>query len=232
MQSQEEYMRGLKQWLHDTEDVPLEEMAEFFTRRLGDYEEHMSFWAESYRLFAEVLPPGCRKILDLGCGTGLELDQIWQKDPEIEVTGVDLCRDMLDKLSDKHPDRHFTAVCQDYFQYDPGREQWDAAISFESLHHFLPERKRELYRKICRSVKAGGVFILGDYIACCEEEEQLLRAGYWKRRERSALPEDVFVHFDIRLSLEHEKVLLREAGFAIEHVLDGDAVIIIGRKGK
>lgn len=87
MKSQEKYLQELKQWLHDTSDSPLEEMSDFFSKRLDGYEEHMSVWEKSYRLFAELLPFKCREILDLGCGTGLELDHIWQKDPAIEVTG-------------------------------------------------------------------------------------------------------------------------------------------------
>ncbi len=230
VRKQEEYLQELKQWLRDTEDVPLEEMSDFFVKRLDGYEEHMSVWEKSYRLLAESVPGGCRNILDLGCGTGLELDQIWKRNPDVEVTGVDLCRDMLDKLLEKHPDKRFTAVCQDYFQYDPGQEQWDAVISFESLHHFLPERKKELYQKIYCSVKGGGVFVLGDYIACCDEEEELLRDVYLSRRKQSEIPEDCFVHFDIPLTLEHETSLLQSAGFRIENIMDEDAVIIVCRK--
>ncbi len=98
MQSFEEYMQNLKQWLQDTADSPLEEMSDFFTKRLHDYEEHMSIWEESYQIFAENLPLECQKILDLGCGTGLELDKIWQKNPDIEVTGVDLSANRLGNL--------------------------------------------------------------------------------------------------------------------------------------
>lgn len=230
MQSSEEYIQNLKQWLRDTEDSPLEEMSDFFTKRLHDYEEHMSIWEESYRIFAETLPSECQKILDLGCGSGLELDKIWQKNPHIEVTGVDLCADMLDKLLEKHHDKPLTTVCQDYFQYDFGYDKWDAVISFESLHHFLPERKKELYRRIFCSLKENGVFISGDYIACCDEEEELLRGVYLKKRKQSAVPDNRYVHFDIPLTLEHEKELLQNAGFVIEKVLDGDATIIIARK--
>ena len=43
-------------------------------------------------------------------------------------------------------------------------------------------------------------------------------------------PEDRYVHFDIPLTLEHEKELLQNAGFTIEKVLDGDAMIMIARK--
>lgn len=233
MESHEKYLQDLKQWLHDTSDSPLEEMSDFFTKRLDGYEEHMSIWEKSYSIFAESLPSECRKILDLGCGTGLELDKIWQKDPDIDVTGVDLCQSMLDKLLEKHFDKHLTTVCQDYFQYDFGCRKWDAIISFESLHHFLPEHKKDLYQKAYNGLKNSGVFILGDYIACCDEEESLLRNVYLKKRKQSAIPEHYYVHFDIPLTLEHEKALLQDAGFIIEKVLDDpdDATIITARKG-
>lgn len=230
MQSFDERMQNLKQWLQEIEDTPLEEMSDFFTKRLHDYEEHMSFWERSYRIFAEIFPSECQKILDLGCGTGLELDRIWQKNPDIEVTGVDLCTGMLDKLLEKYHDKRLTTVHCDYFQYDFGHGKWDAVISFESLHHFLPEDKTELYRKVCQSLKEGGVFMLGDYIACCDEEEELLRSVYLKKRSQSAIPEDCYVHFDIPLTLEHEKGILEKAGFVIEKVVDDDATIIVARK--
>jgi len=228
MKSQEKYLQELKQWLHDTSDSPLEEMSDFFSKRLDGYEEHMSVWEKSYKLFAELLPFKFREILDLGCGTGLELDHIWQKDPAIEVTGVDLCQSMLDKLLEKHSDKHLITVCQDYFQYNLGYGKWDAIISFESLHHFLPERKGELYRKIYNGLKKGGVFLLGDYIACCDEEEKLLRNVYLKKRKQSLIPDNHFVHFDIPLTLEHESKLLQDAGFIIAKILDNpDGVTII-----
>lgn len=232
MQSSERYLKNLKQWLQDTADSSLEEMSDFFTKRLHDYEEHMSIWEKSYQIFAQTLPLKCQKILDLGCGTGLELDKLWEINPNLEVIGVDLCDSMLEKLRKKHAGKHLTTVCQDYFQYDFGYGKWDAVISFESLHHFLPERKQELYQKIYCSLKKCGVFMSGDYIACCDEEEELLRSVYMKKRKGSAIPENCYVHFDIPLTLEHEKELLQNAGFVIEKVLDGDAMIIVARKGE
>lgn len=233
MQLTEEYIRNLKQWLMDTKDSPLEEMSDFFANRLNDYEEHMSIWDESYQMFANSLPSECNKILDLGCGTGLELDKLWEIRPDLEVTGVDLCADMLDKLREKHIDKHLTIVCQDYFEYDFERGSWDAVISFESLHHFLSELKKELYSKIYCSLKQDGVFILGDYIACCDEEEELLRSAYIEKRKHSEIPENRFVHFDIPLTLEHESELLQNAGFIIEKVSDnpdGATIIIAGKR--
>lgn len=70
----------------------------------------MSVWEESYRLVAESVPDGCREILDLGCGTRLELDWIWKKRPDIEVTGVDLCRLVTTKT-------YITELLSDNFQF-------------------------------------------------------------------------------------------------------------------
>ena len=101
----------------------------------------------------------------------------------------------------------------------------------ESFHHFLPVMKKELYSKIYSSLRTDGVFILGDYIACCDEEEELLRTVYLERRKQSDIPDDRFVHFDIPLTMEHEKALIEEAGFTVEKILDEDAAIIVCRKG-
>lgn len=73
--------------------------------------------------------------------------------------------------------------------------------------------------------------MLGDYIACCDEEEELLRSVYLKKRSQSVVPENCYVHFDIPLTLEHEKEILEKAGFVIEKVVDESATIIVARKG-
>ena len=225
-----EHLRELKAWLEETEEVRLEEMGEFFARRLSDYEEHMQTWTRAYERFAELLPGECREILDLGCGTGLELDEIWKKNPEIAVTGVDLCGEMLERLQEKHGDKQLVTVCADYFCYDMGEERWDGVISFESLHHFLPEKKVDLYRKIYAALKYGGYFVLGDYIACCDEEERMLQEVCMRKRRREGIPAEQFVHFDIPLTLEKEMNLLRAAGFSgAETVesLDGATILVL-----
>lgn len=131
----------------------------------------------------------------------------------------------------KHSDKALNVICEDYFQYDFGTERWEAVISFESLHHFLPEQKEKLYGKICKSLKKEAVFVLGDYIACCNEEEELLRTVYLEKREKCMVPEDYFVHFHIPLTLEHELELLEKAGFSGIEAIDctEEAVIIVAK---
>ena len=167
------HMRELKQWLAQTRDEPAEDMNGFFAARVDTYEAHMSVWDKAYGRVAELTPGDCGPLLDLGCGTGLELDRIFARWPELAVTGVDLCAAMLEKLRAKHAGRRLELRCADYLAMDLGAEQYGAVVSVESLHHFTPEQKLELYKKIHAALRPGGFFLEADYIACCEEEETL-----------------------------------------------------------
>ena len=97
---------------------------------------------------------------------------------------------------------------------------------------FTPEQKLELYKKIHAALRPGGFFLEADYIACCEEEETLLRAESARRRARANIPADVFIHFDTPLTLEHELALLRAAGFSCCEAVDSiaGATFLRGRK--
>ena len=212
------HMRELRQWLEETKDEPLEEMAAFFRARLDQYEDHMALWKDAYYRLAELLPENTGKLLDLGCGTGLEIDEILKRFPKIEVTGIDLSRDMLNRLQEKHP--QVKCVQGDYFETELGSQCFDCVVSFESLHHFVPEKKQGLFQRVYRALKPGGVFLEVDYLACCEEEETLLMEVCREKRRSSGIPDDVFVHFDTPLTVEHEQALLKKAGFSCVELVD------------
>ena len=83
----------------------LEKMNDFFTARVDGYDEHMKSNIEGasdfYRYTAEMLPNDAgAKVLDLGCGTGLELEEFFKANPNASVTGIDLTKAMLDELKD------------------------------------------------------------------------------------------------------------------------------------
>ena len=228
------YLADLNHWLAETRDDPLEEMSNFFTERVSTYEEHMARWNEAYRSMAERIPDNCGSLLDLGCGTGLELNAILKRFPGLHVTGIDLCEPMLAVLRQKHPSALLTLRCEDYFEAELGMEAFDTAISFESLHHFQPAKKEGLFRKLYQALKPGGLYLECDYIACCAQEERLLMYVCAQKRAREGIPEGLFVHFDTPLTLEHETELLERAGFQAVEALacfDG-ATLIQARKAE
>lgn len=197
--------------------MKLETMSDFFTARLEGYDEHMleevNGCREGYLKLAEALPCGIASLLDLGCGTGLELEQIFRRFPEISVTGIDMTASMLEKLKAKRLNPRLKLICGDYFSVDFGRERFDAAVSFQSLHHFRPEAKTELYRRIQEALRPGGVYLECDYMAASEEEEAFYFKENQRLRAEQGIPEDVFCHYDTPCTPERQRKMLLEAGF-------------------
>ncbi|MBN2253516.1 MAG: class I SAM-dependent methyltransferase, partial [Kosmotogaceae bacterium] len=144
----------------------LERMDSFFDRRADSYESHMKNniveSAEFYREVARLVPvtSGIR-ILDLGCGTGLELDEIFRLNTTAKVTCVDLSKKMLEILRIKHEDRlgNLNLITGSYFEVDLPSEGFDVAISVQSMHHFGYKQKLSLYRKILHSLAGNGTYI-------------------------------------------------------------------------
>ena len=98
----------------------LEKMSDFFEARLDGYDAHMmtniESAAEFYPFTASMLPTteNC-VILDLGCGTGLELEYYLAQNPSARITGIDLSQGMLDALQKKFCDRNINLICGSYF---------------------------------------------------------------------------------------------------------------------
>ena len=194
----------------------LEKMGAFFDARLDGYDEHMltdiEGAGEFYPFTASLLPEG--NILDLGCGTGLELGFYFARCPESAVTGIDLAPGMLGALKEKFPDKDLTLINGSYFEVPFGEGCFDAGVSVESLHHFTREEKLPLYRKLHAALKEGGSFILTDYFAPTAELETEYRADYLALRAAQGIADGEFYHYDTPLTAEHETEVLLAAGFA------------------
>lgn len=201
----------------------LERMAEFFENRLDGYDDHMMTNIESadkfYPFTAKCLPTnkGCR-ILDLGCGTGLELQEYYSLNPSAKVTGIDLSHGMLAALKNKFSDKDITLICGSYFDVPFGESIFDAAVSVESLHHFTKEEKIPLYAKLHTALK-DGYFILTDYFSLSDEEERMHRQNLIALKKEYSITDDEFYHYDTPLTVQHETEAFLEAGFAKVEVL-------------
>lgn len=189
------------------------EMATFFNARVDMYEEHMAQWKRHYKRIAELVPPTAQTLLDIGCGTGLELDGIFRRLPHLKVTGIDISRAMLEKLRCKYADKAPELICADYLRYDFKSECFDVAVAFETLHHFDIDTKTALFKKIFRALKSGGTFLECDYIAVSQQTEDSLFDEYRKIREKADIPENALIHFDTPLTLAHETKAVKNAGF-------------------
>ena len=202
----------------------LERMSDFFEARLAGYDEHMLNNIESAREFypftARLLPSDFGStVLDLGCGTGLELEEYYKLCPSARVTGIDLSAAMLSALQSKLRDKDITLTVGSYFDVPLGENAFDAAVSVESLHHFTKADKVSLYSRLHRALKSDGYFILTDYFALSDDEERMHRENFAALKAKEGICDGEFYHYDTPLTAEHEKEALLEAGFSSVAIL-------------
>jgi tRNA (cmo5U34)-methyltransferase len=201
-------------------------MDEFFDDMSGEYDAKMREYVEGFEEFyssiAAAVPETDAElsILDIGCGTGLELAAVFHRAPNALITGVDLSGEMLNILRDKYTDylNQITLIQESYVTFSYEEALYDFVISAITAHHLLPANKQVLYRKIRKALKPGGKYIEGDYITTPEKEKQI-RRDFLKLRASDPDLVDGTHHIDLECSLETQKGLLLKAGFARVDVL-------------
>ena len=195
----------------------LEKMDSFFEKRVEEYDEHMlcevEGCKEGYIKMAQLIPDETETLLDLGCGTGLELDEIFKTHPDINVTGIDITEAMLKKLKHKHPNKRIKLICGDYFKVDFEKERYDCAVSFQTMHHFSPDKKTDLYKKIYSLLKEKGIYIECDYMVLTQQEEDLYFSENKRKRKEQGIPDDVYCHYDTPCTVDNQIMMLKKAGF-------------------
>lgn len=213
----------------------LEKMADFFAARVDMYDEHMiedvGGCKEGYELMPDYVPQKAQRLLDLGCGTGLELEGIFGKLPDLYVTGIDLCSEMLSRLEAKYSGKSLELICGDYFsvQFESG---FDCAISFQTMHHFRRDKKLILYKKIYEALLPDGVYVECDYMVDTPAQEELWLFENRRIREAMGVGEEEFYHYDIPCCVENQITALESAGFvSVKKVMHiGNTVMLVARK--
>jgi tRNA (cmo5U34)-methyltransferase len=175
------------------------------------------------------------KILDLGCGTGLELESVWSRLPNAQIVGVDMSLSMLEIVLQTYRERRTQlTVSQESFLIEPlGDAQYDCIMAVLSLHYILPQIKQALYAKIHKALSPGGHYVEGAWIVSAAEERDYLKA-YVTWAEAVGLRNHNSGHFHVNLpsSLDTNLGLLHAAGFEDVNVQweSGEYAVFSGRR--
>ena len=220
----------------------LEEMAAFFNARADIYDTvhvgHLDGGMESKQIIASFLPDHTQSIIDFGIGTGLELENIYKRFPDVKVTGLDVAENMLRLLNEKYSDKNIRLYQVSYFDFDFGHCNYDAALSVMTLHHYDHNTKTELYRRIHDCLKHNGVYIESDYMLTESEREdaQALEDHYFSEYERlkkeQGLSDDKEYHYDTPCTVSNQVKMLLSAGFSSAEVVRQwkNSAVIIAKK--
>ena len=140
---------------------------------------------------------------------------------------------MLDRLEQKYHGRNIRLICGDYFKVDLGVDAYDAAISFQTTHHFDPDAKIRLYEKICKALKPGGVYIECDYMVEDQSEEDKLFTECARLRREMGVPDGEYYHFDTPCTIDNQIAMLKKAGFSMAEMVwrVENTTIIVAKNG-
>jgi len=181
----DEYWDYLPQFLKT--GVPLAEM-DSVEQSADQYEKQVSALAwmmtPAAETMAQMLGMGqsrkSLKILDIGAGSAIWSLTCAKHDPASAVTAADwpviveiaagFARQM--GLADR-----FSAVPGNYHETDLGEDSYDLAIVANVTHIETPDGNRDLFRKLHRSLKAGGEVIIVDVMPV-QSEGQISAALY------------------------------------------------------
>jgi tRNA (cmo5U34)-methyltransferase len=197
-----------------------EEMKSFFDERVAGYDEHMAAILEDYHNFYKNIAAPFQntdkpiEVLDLGAGTGIELEYIFEKAPNARITAVDLSEEMLKRLVKKYEaiSSQINTIADSYLSLELRPSSFSYIVTVMSLHHLMPAKKIDLYKKLRNALVPAGSFIEGDYVVSAEEEKRLLYEFY-QYKKNTPLIEDGEYHIDIPFSEGTQIMALKDAGF-------------------
>ena len=110
-------------------------------------------WERFLEELASRLPEGAH-VLDLGCGNGDKLARLAEK---FEVTGVDLSAEQLQLAGARVPEARL--IHADFSELELAEVSFDAVTAFYSIIHVPREAHAELFERILRWLKPGGLFL-------------------------------------------------------------------------
>ncbi len=179
---------------------------------------------------AQLLNPGAKSIMDLGCGGGNYAVKVASLLPDMDFTLVDISANMLERAVERVSEiisGKVTALHGDYHELDLGENRYDVITAGTTLHHLRGDEEWELvFRKVYQALKLGGTFWINDIvIGETDEITQMMLDGWVSILQKQVSQEEVDMYFeryeseDTPRTLSYQLDLLKQVGFQETFVL-------------
>ena len=176
---------------------------------------------------ASKVTPGAGHVLDLGCGAGNYTLKLLERLPGLDVTLVDLSRNMLDRATERvgaATAGKIVARQSDLRElpWDELAGTFDIAMAAATLHHLRTDAEwQSVFAGVFRSLRPGGSFWIADLVA---HDDPHVQAMMWNRYGEyltslggEAYQQKVFTYVeaeDTPRSATFQLELLKSVGFA------------------
>ena len=110
--------------------------------------DHNAFYQ---RLLLRQLPPGCRRVLEVGCGAGAFAAELGRRSERVDA--IDRSPVMID-LAERRVPGNVTCILGDVLEYPLPEQSYDAIVSLTALHHVPLDRVLPV---LARALRPGGV---------------------------------------------------------------------------
>ena len=179
---------------------------------------------------AQLLNPGAKSIMDLGCGGGNYAVKVASLLPDVDCTLVDISANMLERAVERVREiisGKVTALHGDYRELDLGENQYDVITAGTTLHHLRDDEEWKLvFSKVYKALKPGGTFWINDIvIGETDEITQMMLDGWVSMLQKQVSPEEVDMYLnryeseDTPRTLSYQLDLLKQVGFQEKFVL-------------
>lgn len=198
-------------------------------------------------ILEDAYQPG-KAILDIGMGSGIVEEMIFQRIPGAYVVGVDGSAAMLELAHRRlagYQERYEAVIheLREMGTLQLPRREYQLAISIQTIHNVADEYKQPIFQLVHTTLESGGLFLLLDRIAIDTPALFDTYKSLWKRLDRIHRAqmgegatfeehiESVRVRGDLPTNLEQHLRWLREVGFeaACLH-LHGNRALLAARK--
>jgi len=161
-----------------------------------------------------------KKVLDIGAGTGLFTQFIYDIKPHLHFTLTDLSGEMLNVARERFEGEANFEYLELDFSKDPLPGKYDIIISGLAIHHLEDADKAKLYKNIFQALNDGGLFINADQVAGKNVLFDSLYKYYWRETvSHSGLDHEALVQAFERTKLDKlaplatQLKMLEKAGF-------------------
>jgi tRNA (cmo5U34)-methyltransferase len=205
----------------------MEDVKEQFGNVSKKYDSQRKYLIPCFEDFYKVCLPliksvsNAKTVLDIGAGTGLFSQFIYQKNPHLHFTLADISAPMLSVAK-----KRFEGLKNfDYKEIDISKEKipgkYDVIISGLAIHHLEDADKQKVYKHVYAALNEGGLFINADQVTGRTMLFDSLYKYQWRETvSASGLDHEALIQafertkLDKLASLESQLEMLKNAGFS------------------